>query len=408
MGLRGYALLRAAQGSTLGNNASMDRRFQVFVSSTFLDLKDERAAIVSALLQMDAFPAGMELFPAADDDAWTLIERVIEASDYYLLVIGGKYGSVDPQTELSYTEREYDLAVSLGRPVMAFLHGEPQKIEVGKAEVEEATRKKLEAFRAKVEKSKHVKYWKNPDDLAGKVALSYASFRQTYPAVGWVKGDVQTSAEALTELNDLRKQLEGVETRLAAARTGPPPGTDRLSQGDDKVTFDLIGSMGLKTSNDPYKWTNLTTPIDATLSWNELLSTVGPFLLDEAAQQTVEDAIDDWLTERFATQARRQAREWAKEEKLGTVSATRKTRVEISSNDFGTVLVQLRALGLITKSDRKRSVKDVGTYWTLTPYGDTLLTTLRALTRDGAPPDASTDDGDEDTEDAETVTVAES
>jgi hypothetical protein len=72
----------------------VDRRFQVFVSSTFLDLKDERAAIVSALLQMDAFPAGMELFPAADDDAWTLIERVIEASDYYLLVIGGKYGSV--------------------------------------------------------------------------------------------------------------------------------------------------------------------------------------------------------------------------------------------------------------------------------------------------------------------------
>src|ERR1700693_761916 len=186
---------------TVGNNGAMDRRFQVFVSSTFVDLKEERAAIVSALLQMDAFPAGMELFPAADDDAWTLIERVIKASYYYLLVIGGKYGSVDPETELSYTEREYDLAVSLGTPVMAFLHGEPQKIELGKSEVEEGTRKKLEAFRAKVEKSKHVKYWTSAEGLSGQVALSYASFRQTYPAVGWVKGDVQTSAEALTELN---------------------------------------------------------------------------------------------------------------------------------------------------------------------------------------------------------------
>jgi hypothetical protein len=59
----------------------VDRRFQIFVSSTFLDLKEEQAAIVSALPQMDAFPAGLELFPAADDDAWTLIERAIEASD---------------------------------------------------------------------------------------------------------------------------------------------------------------------------------------------------------------------------------------------------------------------------------------------------------------------------------------
>jgi hypothetical protein len=80
--------------------------------------------------------------------------------------------------------------VSLGKPVMAFLHGDPLEIEVGKAEVEEKIREKLAAFRAKVEKKKHVKYWASPERLSGQVALSYASFRQTYPAVGWVKGDV--------------------------------------------------------------------------------------------------------------------------------------------------------------------------------------------------------------------------
>src|SRR4051794_9924424 len=107
------------------------RRYQVFVSSTFLDLQEERAAVVSALLQLEAFPAGMELFPAADEDAWTLIKRVIDSSDYYLLVVGGKYGSVDAETELSYTEMEYDYAVEQGRPVMAFLHADPDKIEFG-------------------------------------------------------------------------------------------------------------------------------------------------------------------------------------------------------------------------------------------------------------------------------------
>ena len=51
----------------------------------------------------------------------------------------------------------------------------------------------------------------------------------------------------------------------------------------------------------------------------------------------------------------------------------------MKSSSFQTVKVQLRALGLITKSERNRSVKDKGTYWTLTPYGENLMTTLRAI-----------------------------
>src|SRR4051812_27752340 len=111
-----------------------DKRYQVFVSSTYLDLAEARAAVVSALLNLDAIPAGMELFPAADDDAWTLIEDVIADSDYYLLIIGGKYGSVDPDLEISYTEREFDTAVRLQKPVMAFLHGEPGKLQAEQTE----------------------------------------------------------------------------------------------------------------------------------------------------------------------------------------------------------------------------------------------------------------------------------
>ena len=81
---------------------------------------------------------------------WTLIKRVIDSSDYYLLVVGGKYGSVDPETELSYTEMEYDYAVAERKPVMAFLHADPDKIEHGKSEKNEAAQARLEAFRTKV------------------------------------------------------------------------------------------------------------------------------------------------------------------------------------------------------------------------------------------------------------------
>ena len=83
----------------------MDKRFQFFISSTFADLRDERQAVLKAVLELNQMPAGMELFPASDDTAWQLIRDVIDASDYYLLVIGGRYGSVD-EAGLGYTEKE--------------------------------------------------------------------------------------------------------------------------------------------------------------------------------------------------------------------------------------------------------------------------------------------------------------
>lgn len=51
----------------------MDKRYQIFVSSTYADLREERSKVIQALMEMDCIPAGMELFPAADEDQWQFI-----------------------------------------------------------------------------------------------------------------------------------------------------------------------------------------------------------------------------------------------------------------------------------------------------------------------------------------------
>src|SRR5262245_66397627 len=84
----------------------MEKRYQVFVSSTYADLKEERQRVLQALMELDCIPAGMELFPAADQEQFEFIKRVIDDCDYYLLIVGGRYGSVTPQG-ISYTEQEY-------------------------------------------------------------------------------------------------------------------------------------------------------------------------------------------------------------------------------------------------------------------------------------------------------------
>jgi hypothetical protein len=92
----------------------IDRRYQVFVSSTYQDLEEERREIIQALLELDCIPSGMELFPAANDDQWTLIKRVIDDCDYYIVVVAGRYGSVS-EDGLSYTEKEYRYALEKSR-----------------------------------------------------------------------------------------------------------------------------------------------------------------------------------------------------------------------------------------------------------------------------------------------------
>ncbi|MGC2657875.1 MAG: DUF4062 domain-containing protein, partial [Bryobacteraceae bacterium] len=100
----------------------------VFISSTFEDLREERAEVQKAVLRLGCFPIGMELFPSSDEDAWGYIKSEIERIDYYILIVGGRYGSVD-QDGVSYTEREYRLARALNKPCLVFLRNNPDKLE---------------------------------------------------------------------------------------------------------------------------------------------------------------------------------------------------------------------------------------------------------------------------------------
>src|SRR5437762_6941791 len=100
-------------------------------------------------MEMDCIPSGMELFPAADEEQWHFIQRVIDDCDYYLLIIGGRYGSTTPEG-VSYTEKEYDYAVKKGLKVIALLHEKPDEIPVGRSDIDPAPRARLQAFRDKV------------------------------------------------------------------------------------------------------------------------------------------------------------------------------------------------------------------------------------------------------------------
>ncbi|HVQ36492.1 MAG TPA: DUF4062 domain-containing protein, partial [Pyrinomonadaceae bacterium] len=164
--------------------AKMEKRFQVFVSSTFEDLKDERLEVVKALLELNCFPSGMEYFPAASEDQWSFIKRLIDESDYYLLVIAGKYGSTDP-SGTSYTQKEYEYAVEKNIPVIAFLHARPENIPLGKSETIPERIEKLENFRGMAQ-TRLCKFWESSAELGRVVSSSLSQLMIRQPRDGWV------------------------------------------------------------------------------------------------------------------------------------------------------------------------------------------------------------------------------
>jgi hypothetical protein len=197
---------------------NVEKRYQVFVSSTFEDLQLERQEVMQALLELDCIPAGMELFPAADEDQWTLIRKVIDHSDYYIVIIGGRYGSVGPMG-LSYTEMEYRYALDKAKPVLAFVHKDPSTLIASRVESEPSRREKLRDFRCLAEQ-KMCRYWTTPSDLGGLVSRSMVRLMKHCPAVGWIRGDQLPVGNPVQELLEARRRLELTEARLTEVVEG--------------------------------------------------------------------------------------------------------------------------------------------------------------------------------------------
>jgi hypothetical protein len=191
--------------------------YKVFVSSTYEDLREERSELQKALLKLKCLPIGMELFPSADDETWDFIAKQIDDSDYYMVIVAGRYGSEAPDG-LSFTEKEYDYARQIGKRVIAFLHVNPSNIAASKIDLDERKRKKLTKFIEKIRKSP-VNFFAGPHDLAANATLSFVALRDSHPATGFIRADQTVDykkyAELLEENRQLKEQLAAISAERA-------------------------------------------------------------------------------------------------------------------------------------------------------------------------------------------------
>jgi hypothetical protein len=172
----------------------------------------------------------MENFTARDDRGWKVIQRAIDTTDYYVLIIAGRYGSIDSAIGMSWTEREYEYAFGKKIPILAFIR-EQSWITVDRTDRDPDPSKKAEkseklaTFKEKLTNRHMFKAWSDINDLRAKVAAALnARIREDEddgtPRPGWYRGDQLPQTVASEELAELFAENRRLHAQLAAA-AGP-------------------------------------------------------------------------------------------------------------------------------------------------------------------------------------------
>lgn len=245
----------------------MNKRYQVFVSSTYDDLKEERSKVVQALLNINCIPCGMEYFPASDEDAWNCIERLIPECDYYVVIIAGKYGSIPEGQQKSYTQMEYELAVAKKVPVLGLLHKNPTKLARERCESQVTRQRKLDTFRKQVGR-KLCRYWETSDQLPGELLASLPNQFSRFPRTGWVRGDSIADDEAKTQIIELQRKLDGHAKQLEDYRERERKEESDLASGSDE--FIVVGRLSVGHGRRKNRVLQDVT-VNGTTTWDELI-----------------------------------------------------------------------------------------------------------------------------------------
>jgi hypothetical protein len=223
----------------------MKKKLQIFISSTFTDLIDERQAAVEAVLRAGNMPAGMELFSAGNKSQLDTIKKWIGESDIYMLILGGRYGTLESESQLSYTEIEYRYALELDKPFFAIVVNEEmmkQKVQnQGQIVLELDNQEKYKQFK-EVVLSKVCRLCKDSSEIKLAILESIIDIQNQFELTGWIKGDeIPDNSIILNELEIIRNERDVLQKKVLSLETLTKKTRRNNSIGD--YTFEEISKV---------------------------------------------------------------------------------------------------------------------------------------------------------------------
>jgi hypothetical protein len=252
----------------------------------------------------------MELFSASSDEQFKYIKRVIDDSDYYVLIIKNRYGSINTKTNKSYTEMEFEYAKEKKLPILAFVHNDSEKA------IEESGDKSFSDFIDKVKDGRLIKYWTDANNLKTEVFMCLSEAFQDYPQQGWQRFEDKSSL--LEKLNTIRKEKDELITKLK----------EYNARIDNIAEMDEAFELHFTYHNDSRGYSSAMSghgKISAT--WNDIFSYIAPKMISPYNASSFKYLIDTKF--------------------INKIAEKKYDKIYLEDDDANTIKIQFHALCLI-------------------------------------------------------------
>lgn len=192
----------------------LDTRYQIFISTSGRDMQPERMVLSQTLVGMGFFAWGLEHRTPLTT---TLARRQIDECDYLILLLGSQYGE-QSISGVSYLSLEYEYALSQAKPIIVFMHEQPENREIDLQETHPQLKDKFLAFRKKLlHEAEHIFYFKTPRELELAVRLNIPLMIEQHMGQGWVPA--HQAQQLQDEIRLLRSKILQLEQRLTEPST---------------------------------------------------------------------------------------------------------------------------------------------------------------------------------------------
>ena len=343
-----------------------DKRYQVFISATYTDLREERGMLLQTLPTLGCLPTTVE---AHTQSLSTMvnIRRRIDDCDYFILLLGSRYGSLMP-SGVSYTHMEYVYAATKQKPILVLMHEAPETRPDELQEHKVEGKLKFGDFRKVLQREReHIVYWRDAKDLASALHNAIPALIKRHPTLGWTRltgkeanSQVITNPELEKECEQLKKRIKELEAERERWLNSAVGSVENLAKGDDilEVVYRCKAYAGGNCQDVNGK---------TRISWNELLVSFGSNLLQAQTEEFMAAKINERLQKNALAEIQR---EYPKTHAV--------VDVQISPSSFNAIKMQFRVLGFIQRVTRDNDQKQ---WWQMTAIGEHSLASLMSVRR---------------------------
>lgn len=221
--------------------AEIKQSVPVFVSSTYEDLIEYRDEVQRVLIRLEQIVKGMEYFGSSPKKPLDVCLESVRSSKVYIGIIGMRYGSIEEETQRSFTQLEYEEAIKNNIPILIYIIDDNHPIPPKFVDLDKKA-ELLSGFKKLLTKNHTVSYFTTPNDLGKKLA---SDLLDVLESIDHIEINYQKDVIANDDFNEVFKKFM---FRPAKFNSQEGELTIKISNRDkygNNLKIDVVKSLGL-------------------------------------------------------------------------------------------------------------------------------------------------------------------